>query len=215
MGARNQIVYIVDDDHNTLHYFEALLRGAGLSCQLITSAHEFLRTYDPSQPGCLVLDVQLPGMPGTALQERLNQMGATIPVLFVSGTADIAIAVQAMKDGAFGFLEKPVSNEALLSQVRAALAADAENRNASLERAELLQRFETLTPRERDVLSLLMAGSSNKLMATDLNLSQRTVELYRARIMEKTGSRSPAQLIRMAIDLGCAPGARPPNSPPH
>jgi FixJ family two-component response regulator len=96
--------------------------------------------------------------------------------------------------------------EALLAQVR---AADAENRNASLERAELLQRFEALTPRERDVLSLLMAGSSNKLMATDLNLSQRTVELYRARIMEKTGSRSLAQLIRMAIDLGCAPGARP------
>lgn len=80
MGARNQIVYIVDDDHSTLHYFEALLRGAGLSCQLITSAQEFLRTYDPAQPGCLLLDVQLPGMPGTALQERLNQMGATIRV---------------------------------------------------------------------------------------------------------------------------------------
>ncbi len=212
MVARTPIVYIVDDDQNTLRYFEAVLRGAGLTCQLITSAQEFLRTYDPEQPGCLLLDVQLPGMPGTALQERLNQMGATIPVVFVSGTADIAIAVQAMKDGAFGFLEKPVSIDALLAQVRAALEADAENRSASHERAEMLQRFETLTPRERDVLSLLMAGSSNKLMATDLNLSQRTVELYRARIMEKTGSRSLAQLIRMAIDLGCAPGNRPTSS---
>lgn len=152
---------------------------------------------------------------GAASGDVVTGVHTTIPVVFVSGTADIAIAVQAMKDGAFGFLEKPVSNEALLSQVRAALAADAENRSASLERAELLQRFETLTPRERDVLSLLMAGSSNKLMATDLNLSQRTVELYRARIMEKTGSRSLAQLIRMAIDLGCAPGARPPNAPSH
>ena len=203
--AATPIVYIVDDDQNTLRYFEALLARAGHMCQLITTASEFLQTYDPTQPGCLLLDVQLPGMPGTALQERLNQMGAMIPVVFVSGTADIAVAVQAMKAGAFGFLEKPVSNEALLAQVEAALAADAENRSALHERAEMLQRFGSLTPRERDVLSLLMAGSSNKLMATDLNLSQRTVELYRARIMEKTGSRSLAQLIRMAIDLGCEP----------
>ncbi len=214
MDVRTPVVYIVDDDQNTLRYFEALLKGAGLTCRLITSAQEVLRTYDPAQPGCLLLDVQLPGMPGTALQERLNQMGATIPVVFVSGTADIAVAVQAMKDGAFGFLEKPVSNEALLAQVRAALAADADNRAASQERAEMLQRFGTLTRRERDVLSLLVAGSSNKLMATDLHLSQRTVELYRARIMEKTGSRSLAQLIRMAIDLGCAQGA-PPGASSH
>lgn len=209
MDAPVPIVYIVDDDHNTLRYFEALIRRAGHVCQLITSAQEFLQTYNSAQPGCLLLDVQLPGMPGTALQERLNQMGAMIPVIFVSGTADIAIAVQAMKDGAFGFLEKPVSEEALLAQVKAALAMDAENRSASSERAEMVQRFGTLTPRERDVLSLLMAGNSNKLMATDLNLSQRTVELYRARIMEKTGSRSLAQLIRMAIDLGCRPSDRP------
>ena len=210
--AATPIVYIVDDDQNTLRYFEAVLARAGHMCQLITTASEFLQTYDPTQPGCLLLDVQLPGMPGTALQERLNQMGAMIPVVFVSGTADIAVAVQAMKAGAFGFLEKPVSNEALVAQVEAALAADAENRSALHERAEMLQRFGSLTPRERDVLSLLMAGSSNKLMATDLNLSQRTVELYRARIMEKTGSRSLAQLIRMAIDLGCEPGQRPPQS---
>jgi len=209
MVGRVPIVYIVDDDETTLRYFEAVLSDAGLTCQLVGSAQEFLETYDPSQPGCLLLDVRLPGMSGTELQERLNQMGAVIPVLFVSAHADVAMVVQAMKAGAFGFLEKPVANDALLSQVRAALRTDDENRSSLREREQMLQRFGTLTPRERDVLSLLMAGSSNKLMATDLNLSQRTVELYRARIMDKMGSRSLAQLIRMAIELGYSPAGRP------
>jgi two-component system, LuxR family, response regulator FixJ len=214
MNDRVPTIHIVDDDETTRHYFEILVSGEGYPCRLIASGQEFLDIYDPSQPGCLLLDVQLPGMSGPELQNHLNQLGAVIPVVFISGHANVALAVQAMKAGAFGFLEKPVSKEALVTQVCAAMQRDAEIRAAMRRREQIEQRFGTLTQRERDVLVRVIAGSSNKLMATDLNLSQRTVELYRARIMEKTGSRSLAQLVRMAIDLGTVPAA-PRASRPH
>jgi len=213
MTERVPTIHIVDDDETTRHYFRVLVAGEGYPCRLIDSAQAFLDIYDPAQPGCLLLDVQLPGMSGTELQNRLNQLGAVIPVVFITGHANVALAVQAMKAGAFGFLEKPVTREALLTQVRSALQHDAEIREALRRREQMVQRFETLTPREREVLARVVAGSSNKLMATDLNLSQRTVELYRARIMEKTGSKSLAQLVRMTIDLGMVPGGAPESGP--
>jgi two-component system response regulator FixJ len=152
----------------------------------------------------LLLDVQLPDLSGLDLQRRLNQLGATIPVLFVSGHGNIAMAVQAMREGAFGFLEKPVAHQLLVQQVQEALALDAQLRAALRAQADTTERLRSLTVRERDVLARLMGGSSNKVIANELRLSQRTVELHRARIMKKMGSRSTAQLVRMAIDAGFA-----------
>jgi two-component system response regulator FixJ len=201
------IVYIVDDDELSRSYFGAVLEAAGLSCRSAVSANAFLQIYNPDQPGCLLLDVQMPGMTGLELQQRLNLLGAVIPVIFASGHADVPVAVQAMRDGAFDFVEKPVARDILLARVHKALEYDAQNRAVLRQREVMTARFETLTPREKEVLMLLMTGRSNKAMASDLHLSQRTVELHRARIMEKTGSRSLAQLIRMAMTVNLSMAA--------
>jgi FixJ family two-component response regulator len=208
MLERPPIVYIVDDDEMTRRYYSVVLTDVHLDSSMLDSAESFLDMYDPHQAGCLLLDVEMPGMSGLALQQRLNLIGAIIPVIFVSGHADLPMAVDAMQHGAFDFIQKPVGNETLLAHVRKALEHDSENRQMLRRRDEMLQRFEALTSRERDVLMLLMAGRSNKAMASDLRLSQRTVELHRARVMEKTGSRSLAQLIRMAMDLNFAHSPR-------
>jgi len=202
-----RIVYIVDDDHITRKYLSAVLSAVQLSCRTLKSAEAFLLEYDPQQPGCLLLDVRMPGMTGLELQRQLNQRGAAIPVIFITGHGEIPMVVEALSEGAFGFLQKPVAAETLLAQVHKALEHDATNRAELLEHEQILRRFESLTPRERDVLSLMMEGRSNKTMAGELLLSQRTVELYRARVMEKTGSRSLAQLVRMAVDLQTLPPA--------
>lgn len=203
-----RIVYIVDDDDITRKYLSAVLSAVQLNCHALESAEAFLVEYDPQQPGCLLLDVQMPGMTGLELQRRLNRRGAAIPVIFITGHGEIPMVVEALSEGAFGFLQKPVATDTLLAQVRKALEHDATNRAELLEHEQILQRFESLTPRERDVLRLMMEGRSNKAMAGDLLLSQRTVELYRARVMEKTGSRSLAQLVRMALDLQILSPAR-------
>lgn len=204
-----QIIYIVDDDDITRNYFSAVLSAAHRTCRCVDSAESFLAEYEPRQPGCLLLDVEMPGMTGLELQRQLNRNGAVIPVIFVSGHAEVPMAVEAMSQGAFGFLQKPVATDTLLTQVQKALDHDAANRAELLEREQIVNRFESLTPREREVLQLMMAGHSNKAMASDLLLSQRTVELYRARVMEKTGSRSLAQLVRMAMELQIVPSSRP------
>jgi two-component system, LuxR family, response regulator FixJ len=201
MSNPMRIVYIVDDDDTTRNYLRAVLSTEQLTCRAVESAEAFLAEYDPLQPGCLLLDVQMPGMTGLELQRQLNRSGATIPVIFVTGHAEVAMAVEALSHGAFGFLQKPVAGDTLLLQVKKALEHDAANRAELLEREQILQRFESLTPRERDVLRLMLAGHSNKAMAGNLLLSQRTIELYRARVMDKTGSRSIAQLVRMAMEL--------------
>jgi two-component system response regulator FixJ len=203
-----RIVYIVDDDDITRKYFSAVLTAVQLSCRALESAEAFLLEYDPQQPGCLLLDVQMSGMTGLELQRQLNQRGAAIPVIFITGHGEIPMVVEALSEGAFGFLQKPVATETLLAQVHKALDHDASNRAELLEHEQILRRFESLTPREQDVLRLMMEGRSNKTMAGELLLSQRTVELYRARVMEKTGSRSLAQLVRMALDLRIPPPAR-------
>jgi two-component system, LuxR family, response regulator FixJ len=207
MNNRTNLVFIVEDDEALGRFFKTAISSAGLNVSLLGSAQEFLRLYDPGQPGCLLLDVGLPGMSGLELQRRLNQLGAVIPVLFISGQANIAMAVAAMREGAFGFLEKPVSHQVLLEQVNAALTQDAQLRATLHAQDQIAERLRSLTTRERDVLARLMSGSSNKIMASQLNLSQRTVELHRARIMKKMGSRSTAQLVRMAMDAGFAPPA--------
>jgi two-component system response regulator FixJ len=202
------IVYVVDDDADTRFFFSAVLSAAQKTCRALESAESFLLEYDPLQPGCLLLDVRMPGMSGPELQQKLNLCLAPIPLIFVTGHADISIVVAALAQGAFGFLQKPVAAPILLDQVCKALAHDHANRAARSQRQHLMQRFESLTSREQNVLSLLLQGRSNKAMASDMLLSQRTVELYRARVMEKTGSGSLAQLVRMAIELRVEPRPR-------
>jgi FixJ family two-component response regulator len=199
---RQPIVFVVDDDDAVRNSLRLLLKSASLSTTAFASAQEFLAGWTADQPGCLVLDVRMPGMSGLELQEELNRRGAIIPVIFISGHADVPMAVEAIQHGAFDFLQKPFSDQDLIDRIQRALAADAGNRQALSQLDELRKRYASLTPREQEVLVLVTDGRANKVMAGDLGLSQRTIEIHRARVMEKMGARSVAQLVRMTLDLG-------------
>jgi len=194
-------IYIVDDDEGVRNSLHFLLKSVGHVCQRLASAHEFLETYQPKQPGCLILDVRMPGMSGLELQQHLNLRGAIIPVIFITGHGDVPMAVEAMQHGASDFLQKPFRDQDLLDRIQRALERDARNRAALTEHERIRASFDSLTPREREVLALMTRGKSNKVMAAELGVSQRTVEIHRARVMDKTGAASLAQLVRMAIDL--------------
>ena len=208
MGQKSATVFIVDDDATTCRYFEALLTSENIQCLVFNDAAAFLDNYQPEQPGCVLLDVRLPRLSGPELQQHLNRAGAVIPVIFVTAHANVPMAVEAMREGAFGVIEKPVSNADLLSNVNAALEHDRQTRQRLRERESIAERFKSLTPRENEIMHRLLKGGTNKALAWDLNLSQRTIELHRSRIMEKMGTRSLAQLARMAMDAGCAPVSR-------
>jgi two-component system, LuxR family, response regulator FixJ len=198
-------VFIVDDDVTNCRYFEALISTENIPTRVFHSAQTFLRDYAHSCSGCILLDVCMPSMSGIELQQHLNRRGAVIPIIFVTAHANVAMAVEAMREGAFGFLEKPVSRVDLLKSVKAALEFDLQTRRRLGARELIAQRFRSLTPRENEIMLRLLAGGTNKVLASDLNLSRRTIELHRARIMEKMGTRSLAQLARMAMDAGCVP----------
>lgn len=200
-------VFVVDDDESVRGSLRFLLRSAGLESRAFGSAPEFLGAYDPAQPGCLVLDVRMPGMSGLELQQELNLRGAVIPVIFITGHGDIPIAVEAMQHGAHDFLQKPFRDEDLIERVRRALAKDAKARAALEEHKVIREHLGSLTPREREVLALMARGKPNKIMAHELGVSQRTVEIHRARVMEKSGASSLAELVRMVMDV--EPGLAP------
>ena len=195
------VVYIVDDDEAVRGSLRLLLKSVGLTPSAMGSAREFLAKYDPLQPGCLVLDVRMPEMSGLELQEQLNLQGAIIPVIFITGHGDVPMAVEAMQAGAFDFLQKPFRDQDLIDRIQRALEKDRSNRSALTERNTIRDRLESLTPREREVLTMVTSGKANKVMASDLGVSQRTVEIHRARVMEKMGATSLAQLVRMVMDL--------------
>jgi two-component system, LuxR family, response regulator FixJ len=194
-------VYVVDDDEGVRDSLRFLLKSVGLATKTLSSATEFLASYDVNQPGCLILDVRMPAMSGLELQQQLNIRGAMIPVIFITGHGDIPMAVEAMQHGAFDFLQKPFRDQDLIERLQKALAKDAENRTELKQRDQIRTRFETLTPREHEVLVLMVRGLPNKIMAAELGVSQRTVEIHRARVMEKTEAGSLAQLVRMHLDL--------------
>jgi len=193
-------VYVVDDDEAVCKSLRLLLRSAGLPTQAMSSAAEFLAVYQDGQHGCLVLDVRMPGMNGLELQQELNVRGATIPVIFVTGHGDVPMAVEAMQHGAFDFLQKPFRDQELIDRIQRALARDASMYAALREHEHIRERLRSLTPRERQVLQLMTEGKPNKVMAHELGVSQRTVEIHRARVMEKSGASSLAQLVRMVMD---------------
>ena len=201
MKDRAPIVYIVDDDDAIRAALRLLLKSIGLAATTLSSAQEFLTSYSPQQPGCLILDVRMPGMSGLELQQQLNLRGAIIPVIFITGHGDVPMAVEAMQQGAFDFLQKPFRDQDLIDRIQRALAKDQADRVQLRERDRIKERMESLTAREREVLDLVTSGKPNKIMAADLGVSQRTVEIHRSRVMEKMGASSLAQLVRMVLDI--------------
>jgi len=194
-------VFVIDDDDAVRNSLRLLLKSVGLAVRTFASGQEFLPIYAAHQPGCLILDIRMPGMSGLELQQQLNVLGATIPVVFITGHGDIAMAVEAMQHGAFDFLPKPFRDQDLIDRVQRALERDASIRSQLKGTDQIRQNLSSLTPREREVFDLVTAGKPNKVMAGDLGVSQRTIEIHRARVMEKMQARSLAQLVRMLIDV--------------
>lgn len=200
-SQRTPTIYIVDDDDSMRQAIALLLRTVGYTPIAYARPADFLAKYSPEQHGCLVLDIRMPQMSGLEVQQQLNRSGAMLPVIFITGHGDIPMAVQAMKDGAFDFLTKPFRDQDLLDRINGALKQDAENRAAIERQADLKRREESLTPREREVFALIVDGKANKVIAIDLTLSERTVEIHRANVMDKMGARSVAHLVRMHLTL--------------
>ncbi len=195
MGRDEPLIYVVDDDAAVRDSLTLLLRAVGLTGQAFSSAAEFLQNYDPEQHGCLVADIRMPGMSGLDLQDELNRLGAHIPLIFITGHGDVPMAVDAMKSGALDFIEKPFRDQDLLDRVNQAVSWDKERRTRNLETLAIRERLAALTPRETEVMERVVQGQANKVIAMDLGVSQRTVEIHRARVMEKMEVRSVAKLV--------------------
>jgi len=200
MKEKPSSVFVVDDDDAVRTSLKLLLKSVGQPAEAYASAQEFLDAFDPDRPGCLVLDIRMPGMSGLELQAKLNEMHAMTPIVFITGHGDVPMAVEAMQNGAVDFIQKPFRDQDLLDRINQAIEKDKENRAGLLARDEIRRRIGTLTPREREVLDLVTQGKANKVVAGDLNVSQRTVEIHRARVMEKMGASSLAHLVRMVLE---------------
>ena len=200
------VVFVVDDDPSMRRSLETLLRSVGLDVHLFSSAQEFMQAKRPDAPGCLVLDVRLPGMSGLAFQEELAKTGVAIPVIFISGHGDVPMTVRAMKAGAAEFLTKPFDDQVLLDAIHAAIERDRARRLDAASLAVLEARYDELTQRERQVMKLVVAGRVNKQIAAELGLSLVTVKVHRGQVMRKMRAKSVAELVRMADRLG-VPGA--------
>jgi FixJ family two-component response regulator len=193
-------VFIVDDDAAVLDSIAELVMSVGLRAATFRSAQEFRDGFDPEQPGCLVLDVRMAHISGPALQDELNAIGTRIPIVFISGHGDIAVAIKTIKAGAVDFVQKPYREQQLLDSINEALRRDAEARQLTSSSESFTERLATLTGRERDVLEQVVKGLPSKSIARVLDISYRTVELHRGHIMEKLRVRSAAELIRLVIE---------------
>lgn len=197
-------VYVVDDDAAVRNSLRFLIESAGFRVTTFANAREFLSGYDSDVPGCLVLDVRLPGSSGLDLQQQLVAEGIGVPVIIVTGHGDVPIAVRAMRTGALDFIEKPYDDQVLLDRIRHAVELDIRNRRDRAERQDILSRVALLTPREREVLEGVVSGSANKQIAGDLGISTKTVEAHRAHVMEKMRVESLAELVRLVQIAGVA-----------
>ncbi|UPT64672.1 MAG: response regulator FixJ [Hyphomonadaceae bacterium JAD_PAG50586_4] len=196
------VVHIVDDDPAMRESVAFLLNTEDLATRVYDGAHALLARVAELEPGCVVTDIRMPEMNGLELVCELKKRGVTHPVIVLTGHADVALAVEAMKAGVLDFLEKPFQDETLLNAVRAALAKDEGESSKARERAEIEARLSQLTPRERDVFEAVVAGDSNKAAAIRLGISPRTVEIYRANVMDKMQARTLSELVRMALLRG-------------
>ncbi|WP_262030143.1 response regulator FixJ [Microvirga sp. Mcv34] len=202
--ANEQIVHVVDDDLAVRQSLSFLLASEGLPVRLHESAAAFLETV-AAPSGCIVTDVRMPGMDGIAFLRRLRVQGFAVPVIVMTGHADVAMAVEAMKEGAVDFIEKPFDDDLFLAAVRSALVAREQNLERDAQVREVKDRLEGLSEREGQVLDGLVAGKANKVIAHDLGISPRTVEIYRANVMSKMQAGSLSELVRMALLVGAAP----------
>jgi FixJ family two-component response regulator len=196
------IVFVVDDDPSMRRALESLLRSVGHEVRLFSSAPEFMQAVRGDVPGCLVLDVRLPGMSGLAFQQELTKAGIALPIIFITGHGDVPMTVRAMKAGAVEFLTKPFDDQVLLDAIHAALERDRARRREDASLATLRARYDELTERERQVMSHVVAGWVNKRIAGELGLSVVTVKVHRGQVMRKMQARSVAELVRMADRLG-------------
>jgi FixJ family two-component response regulator len=198
------IVYVIDDDAQTRDALKNLMRSVGLQVEVFASAQDFLRSKRPDVPACLVLDVRLRGLSGLDLQKRMAEAKIEVPIIFITGYGDIPMTVQAMKAGAVEFLTKPFRNQELLDAIQEALERDRTTREQRAKNDELYDRYDSLTPREREVMTLVVAGLLNKQIAGELRTSETTVKNHRHQVMEKMGADSVAELVKMAYKLGVA-----------
>jgi len=206
MSEDRAVVFVVDDDPSMRRALDSLLRSVGLEARLFSSADEFMHATRPDAPGCIVLDIRLPGMSGLAFQQELAQAGVALPVIFITGHGDVPMSVRAMKAGAVEFLTKPFDDQMLLEAVHAAIERDRARRRDAASLAALKARYDELTERETQVMRLVVTGRVNKQIAAELGLSVVTVKVHRGQVMRKMLAKSVAELVRMADRLGL-PGA--------
>lgn len=199
MTESQQIVYIVEDDEAVRDSLEMILVSMAYHVETFPTANAFLEQYSESMAGCIVLDIRMPGMDGMELQKELNNKNSILPIIFVTGHGDVPMAVEAMQLGAIDFIQKPYREQELLEKIKSALALDAEQRDSLTEKNEIIRRLEELTPREKEIMDMMIEGHANKVIAIDLDISQRTVEIHRSRVMHKMGTHSLAHLVRMVL----------------
>ena len=197
----HQTVFIVDDDEGVRDGLSLLLATVGVSCELYESAQAFLDAYDADKRGCLVLDIRMPGMTGLQLQQKLAQIGSVLPVIFITGHGDIPMAVEAMRRGALDFIRKPFREHDLLERINEALNIDEDTHRKAVDRQELAERLSTLSQREKQVFDRVADGQMNKVIAAELGISERTVEVHRGQVMKKLDVRTLAQLVRVKIEM--------------
>lgn len=195
-------VYIVEDDEAVRDSLQMVLESVGYKVSTYPTGNAFLDVWDADMSGCLLLDIRMPGINGMELQRKLNERNSILPIIFVTGHGDVPMAVEAMQHGAVDFVQKPYREQELLEKIEHAIELDRESRQGLQQRQAIRQRVESLTPRELDVLRLMVEGRANKVIAADLDISQRTVEIHRARVMEKLEAKSLAHLVRMVMAIG-------------
>ncbi len=196
----NQSVYIVDDDEAVRDSLKELLESVELNVMEFDSAQAFLEQYSPAMAGCIILDIRMPGKSGLELQKELVEIDCLLPIIFITGHGDVPMAVEAMKRGAVEFIQKPIRDQELLDCINSALESSRKQYENRSGHDEFSTHLESLTPREREILELIVKGHANKVIAIDLSISQRTVENHRAKIIEKMGAKSTANLIRLMIE---------------
>ncbi|MAZ77168.1 MAG: DNA-binding response regulator [Legionellaceae bacterium] len=199
MNKDRPIIYVVDDDRSMAQSIRWLIESVGLHVEIFDHPKQFLAQYNADHHGCLILDVRMPEMGGLEVQSYLKKQGIDIPIIFITGHGDVPMAIRAMKGGAVEFLTKPFNDQALLDSINNAIELDAKRRRKRQRRESIETRIKRLTPREREVMTLVVAGKLNKVIAAELHISSKTVELHRSKIMEKMEARSLAELVKLVV----------------
>ena len=197
---QTQLVYVIDDDEAVRDSMSMLLDSADIAYRCFETADDYFRYHDNTQRGCLVLDIRMPGMTGLQLQQRLSELGSSLPIIFITGHGDVPMAVEAMRQGALDFLRKPVNEADFLDRIQQAFDQESSSWHRKVDQQQTRQQISLLTKREREVFQLVAAGIANKVIARDLGISERTVEVHRSQVMKKLGAKTLAQLVRIHLE---------------